>query len=115
VGVWTCNGQANQQFALLRGGQIQPASSATRVLDVNNYGTADGTPVQLFAKKSLNPILALGTKPANQQFTLRMTLGTPWGQVMDVNGGQPASLNEGQSYDTYTANGGPNQSFDFWP
>jgi ricin-type beta-trefoil lectin protein len=65
VGLFTCNGQTNQKFALLfvTGPyyQARAAHSLTRCLDVKNDVPAEGAPLQLWD--------CLGGTQTNQQFT----------------------------------------------
>ncbi|MFJ6380765.1 PHB depolymerase family esterase [Kitasatospora sp. NPDC092039] len=48
VVVWSCNGQANQQWRLNANGTVTGVQSGL-CLDVAGLGTADGTPVQLWS------------------------------------------------------------------
>jgi hypothetical protein len=59
VGIWDCNGQANQQWNVNSNGTITGAQSGL-CLDVSGAGTANGTKVQLWACNG----------QSNQQWTL---------------------------------------------
>jgi hypothetical protein len=99
---WSCNGGTNQNWAIAAGGFIGPQGSA-HVLDVQAASVNDGTPVQIWNYQG----------SLNQKWFIRMSLQSANGLVLDQAG--PASTSEGRDYSLWTANGGPNQEFDFYP
>lgn len=101
--LWSCNGQANQQWSFANGiGAIIGAASG-RAVDVIGQGTANGTRLQLWD--------AGGT--ANQAWSFRnMAIVANGGRVLDAVGVSSANQTRMQLWDGY---GTPNQAWNFNP
>lgn len=97
--LWTCNGQANQQWTLTPSGQLQVYGD--KCLDVDKAATADGTGVEIWTCNG----------GANQQWTVQpngSVVGTGSGKCLDVTGGATAN---GSALEIWPCDGGANQQW----
>ncbi len=97
VGIWDCNGGANQNWTQLAGGALQVYG--TKCLDVQNHSTAPGGIVDIWDC----------TGGANQRWTFNTDgtiVGVESGLCLDVTGAGTAN---GAKIEIWTCNGGANQ------
>lgn len=102
IQMWACNGLRQQQWSLTSSNQLQ-SKDISAVLDAVNYGTSNGTPLQIFQP----------TGAANQSFYFtHAAIVAATGRVIDAVGygtGNGAAL---QVFDDF---GTSNQRFTFSP